>query len=91
MSIMIAGRGESTPRRLRIYANHPTIIDFADAEETKPQLELSLLEGEVSATEYPLRVAAFASINTLSLFFVSYRYNLGAYAAHRAFVEPRGG
>ncbi|KAF4564719.1 hypothetical protein EYR40_010891 [Pleurotus pulmonarius] len=67
--ILKLGRGESTPRRLRIYANYPTIIDFADAEETKPQLELSLLEGEVSATEYPLRVAAFASINTLSLFF----------------------
>ncbi|KAF9495018.1 DUF1000-domain-containing protein [Pleurotus eryngii] len=67
--ILKIGRGESTPRRLRIYANHPTIVDFADAEETKPQLELSLLEGEVSATEYPLRVAAFASINTLSLFF----------------------
>ncbi|KAG9221695.1 hypothetical protein CCMSSC00406_0005608 [Pleurotus cornucopiae] len=71
--ILKIGRGESTPRRLRIYANHPTIVDFADAEETKPQLELSLLEGEVSATEYPLRVAAFASINTLSLFFVSSR------------------
>ncbi|KAF7426139.1 hypothetical protein PC9H_008505 [Pleurotus ostreatus] len=69
MDIVSAGRGESTPRRLRIYANHPTIVDFAEAEETKPQLELSLLEGEVSATEYPLRVAAFASINTLSLFF----------------------
>ncbi|KAF4583436.1 hypothetical protein EYR38_002187 [Pleurotus pulmonarius] len=67
--ILKLGRGESTPRRLRIYANYPTIIDFADAEETKPQLELSLLEGEVSATEYPLRVAAFASITTLSLFF----------------------
>lgn len=67
--ILKIGRGESTPRRLRIYANHPTIVDFAEAEETKPQLELSLLEGEVSATEYPLRVAAFASINTLSLFF----------------------
>jgi len=63
------GRGESTPRHLRIYANHPHIIDFADAETTKPQLNISLLEGEVGVIEYPLRVAAFASINSVSLFF----------------------
>jgi PITH domain len=58
------------PRHLRIYANHPQIVDFADAETTKPQLNVSILEGESSVTEYPLRVAAFASISSLSLFFV---------------------
>ena len=58
------------PRHLRIYANHPQIVDFADAETTKPQLNISILEGESSVTEYPLRVAAFASISSLSLFFV---------------------
>jgi hypothetical protein len=66
------GRGEVTPRHLRIYANHPTIVDFADAETTKPQLNISLLEGETGVTEYPLRVAAFTSINSLSLFFVRF-------------------
>ncbi|KAK0238264.1 DUF1000-domain-containing protein [Armillaria nabsnona] len=65
------GEGESTPRHLRIYANHPTIVDFADAENTKPQVNISLLEGETGVTEYPLRVAAFTSITSLSLFFVS--------------------
>lgn len=64
------GRGEVTPRHLRIYANHPTIIDFTDAEATKPHLDISLLEGETGVVEYPLRVAAFASITSLSLFFV---------------------
>ncbi|KAF8187072.1 galactose-binding domain-like protein [Mycena galopus ATCC 62051] len=63
------GRGESTPRHLRIYANYPTIVDFADAESTTPQLNISLLEGETGVIEYPLRVAAFASITSLSLFF----------------------
>jgi hypothetical protein len=67
----LPGRGEVTPRHLRIYANHPQIIDFADADTTKPQLDISLLEGESGVTEYPLRVAAFASISSLSLFFVS--------------------
>jgi hypothetical protein len=69
----VTGRGESTPLHLRIYANHPSIIDFADAESTKPQLDISLLDGQTDVTEYPLRVAAFANINSLSLFFVSVR------------------
>ncbi|KAF8484335.1 DUF1000-domain-containing protein [Gautieria morchelliformis] len=63
------GRGESTPLRLRIYANHPSIIDFSDAESTRPQLDINLLDGQIQVTEYPLRVAAFANINSLSLFF----------------------
>ncbi|KAF8155525.1 galactose-binding domain-like protein [Crassisporium funariophilum] len=63
------GRGEVTPRHLRIYANHSTIVDFAEAESTKPQLNISLLEGETGVTEYPLRVAAFTSVHSLSLFF----------------------
>ncbi|KAJ7927603.1 galactose-binding domain-like protein [Mycena leptocephala] len=63
------GRGESTPRHLRIYANYPTIVDFADAENTTPQLNISLLEGETGVVEYPFRVAAFTSITSLSLFF----------------------
>ncbi|KAF9455378.1 galactose-binding domain-like protein [Collybia nuda] len=63
------GRGEVTPRHLRIYANHPNIVDFADAETTKPQLNISLLEGETGVVEYPLRVAAFTSVTSLSLFF----------------------
>ncbi|KAJ7778303.1 galactose-binding domain-like protein [Mycena metata] len=63
------GRGEVTPRHLRIYANHPDIVDFADAETTTPQLNISLLEGETGVIEYPFRVAAFTSITSLSLFF----------------------
>ena len=65
------GRGETTPLHLRIYANHTSIIDFSEAESTRPQLDISLLDGQIEVTEYPLRVAAFANINSLSLFFVS--------------------
>ncbi|KZT03774.1 DUF1000-domain-containing protein [Laetiporus sulphureus 93-53] len=67
--LLKVGRGELTPRHLRIYANHTTIVDFAEAEELSPELNISLLEGEVGVTEYPLRSAAFASIHSLSLFF----------------------
>ncbi|GBE83831.1 DUF1000-domain-containing protein [Sparassis latifolia] len=63
------GRGEETPRRLRIYANHTNIVDFNEAEEVTPQLNINLLEGEVAVTEYPMRSAVFANIHSLSLFF----------------------
>lgn len=67
---MGTGRGEVTPRRLRVYANRANIIDFSEVEEAQPSLNISLLEGEIGVTEYPLRMAAFSSINSLSLFFV---------------------
>ncbi|KIM47166.1 hypothetical protein M413DRAFT_440671 [Hebeloma cylindrosporum] len=63
------GRGEMTPRHLKIYANHSTIVDFSEAESTKPQLNISLLEGETGVVEYPVRVASFTSVHSLSLFF----------------------
>ncbi|KXN83032.1 hypothetical protein AN958_01854 [Leucoagaricus sp. SymC.cos] len=63
------GKGEFAPRHLRIYANHNTIVDFAEADSTNPQLNISLLEGETGVTEYPLRVAAFTSVHSVSLFF----------------------
>ncbi|KAJ3930612.1 MAG: galactose-binding domain-like protein [Lentinula lateritia] len=63
------GRGEVAPVHLRIYANHPNIVDFSEAETTKAQLDITLLQGEPGVVEYPLRVAAFTSINSVSLFF----------------------
>jgi len=63
------GRGELAPRHLRIYANHATIIDFEDAEATKPQLNITLQEGEAGVIEYPLNIPAFANVHALSVFF----------------------
>jgi hypothetical protein len=53
-----------------MYANRPNIIDFSEADDVQPSLNISLLEGETGVTEYPLRMAAFSNINSLSLFFV---------------------
>ncbi|EMD35605.1 hypothetical protein CERSUDRAFT_53781 [Gelatoporia subvermispora B] len=63
------GRGEMTPRHLRIYANHTNIVDFGEAEEFTPNLNINLLEGEVGVMEYPMRSASFANVHSLSLFF----------------------
>ncbi|KAF8137363.1 galactose-binding domain-like protein [Boletus edulis] len=67
--ILKIGRGESTPRHLKIFANYSNIVDFADMENTKPHLDISLLEGDTGAVEYPLRIAAFTSVHALSLYF----------------------
>ena len=64
------GRGDLTPRHLRVYANRTTIVDFSEAEDITPQLNISLLEGETGVTAYPLHAAAFANVHSLSLYFV---------------------
>ncbi|KAG1776369.1 PITH domain-containing protein [Suillus placidus] len=65
------GRGDTTPRHLRAYANHPNIIDFSDAENTKPHFRISLLDpGETyGVVEYPVKAAAFTNVRSLSLYF----------------------
>ncbi|KAL7277257.1 hypothetical protein ACG7TL_009110 [Trametes sanguinea] len=63
------GRGESAPRRLRIYANRTNIVDFSEAEEITPQLDIRLFEGETAVHEYQLRAASFANVHSVSLFF----------------------
>jgi len=65
------GRGEAAPRKLSIFTNRPTIVDFNEAESSTPNISFSLLE-ETGVVEYPLKVAAFASIHSLSLFFVRF-------------------
>ncbi|KIY61825.1 DUF1000-domain-containing protein [Cylindrobasidium torrendii FP15055 ss-10] len=67
--LLKTGRGETTPRRLQIFVNYPQIIDFSDAENTKPHIDMALLEGESGVTEYPLRKPVFSTVSSLSLFF----------------------
>ncbi|CEL57487.1 PITH domain-containing protein CG6153 OS=Drosophila melanogaster GN=CG6153 PE=2 SV=1 [Rhizoctonia solani AG-1 IB] len=68
-SILIkTARGEAQPRRLRVYANHPAGLDFAEAESTRPQQDISLLEGEGGVVEYPVKAATFANIISLTMF-----------------------
>ncbi|KAL4244269.1 PITHD1 family protein [Abortiporus biennis] len=63
------GRGDVQPTHLRIYANHTHIVDFSEADDFTPNLNITLSEGEVGVVEYPLRAAAFTNVFSLSLFF----------------------
>ncbi|PVF93669.1 DUF1000-domain-containing protein [Serendipita vermifera] len=63
------GHGEMSPQRLRLYLNQPSGVGFDEAESLKPHLDIALLQGQSSVTEYPLRVAAFSNVFSISLFF----------------------
>jgi len=62
-------RGELSPRRVRIYVNRPFGVDFGEVDGLKPQQDVSLLEGAEEVTEYPVRVAAFANVSSVTLLF----------------------
>ena len=68
------GRGEYTPTRMRIYANYPNIVDFSEARDLVPQLDIRLSTEMEGVTIYPINRAspAFTSINSLSIFFVRF-------------------
>ncbi|KAF7344633.1 PITH domain-containing protein [Mycena sanguinolenta] len=51
----VGSRGVYAPTLLASTPNHPTIVDFADADTTTPNLNISLLEGETAVVEYPFR------------------------------------
>ena len=77
------GRGETTPRRLRIFANHANIIDFDAVDDARPSVDIALQEGQTGVVEYPLRVSTFSNVHSLSLFFVSI-YPKGVHIASQA-------
>ncbi|KAG8813764.1 hypothetical protein FRC20_003405 [Serendipita sp. 405] len=63
------GRGELSPQRLRLYVNRPSGVGFDEAESIKPHLDIALLQGQDTVSEYPLRVTAFSNVFSMSLFF----------------------
>ncbi|OJA08370.1 hypothetical protein AZE42_01001 [Rhizopogon vesiculosus] len=62
------GKGSAMPRRLKVYANCPNIMDFNNAECIKPHLT-SLLQTKTTTVEYPVKAAAFNSVHSLDLHF----------------------
>ncbi|KZO94204.1 DUF1000-domain-containing protein [Calocera viscosa TUFC12733] len=62
-------RGELAPQRVRVYVNRPFGVYFSDIDDLKPQQDVSLLEGATEVAEYPVRVAAFANVSSVTLLF----------------------
>ncbi|KAJ3824253.1 hypothetical protein F5880DRAFT_1612161 [Lentinula raphanica] len=64
-----ASKNSDTLGSLRLPRNWgPNIVDFSKAETTKAHFKIKLMQDVPRVVEYPLRTAAFASINSVSLF-----------------------
>ncbi|GAA6027415.1 hypothetical protein JCM8097_007845 [Rhodosporidiobolus ruineniae] len=69
------GRLPTSPRLCRAWVNQPGLT-FDDAASVKPAQEWELLEGEGGgrgAVEYPVRIAKFANVSEVTLFFANAR------------------
>lgn len=58
-----------------VFVNSVQIVDFQDVDSgsRRPELDMSLQAGQINVTEYPLRAAVFANVQSLSLHFVRLR------------------
>ncbi|KIY47435.1 DUF1000-domain-containing protein, partial [Fistulina hepatica ATCC 64428] len=67
------GRGEMAPQHLRIFANLPSMPSFAEAEDMRPHVDLSLSvarEDEGGVAVHPVRPASLSGdVTSLTLFF----------------------
>ena len=68
------GQHPESPRLVKVWANRAEPLGFDDTGSVKEDQAWELLEasdGGRGATEYPVRVARFANVSSLDLFFVS--------------------
>jgi hypothetical protein len=70
--LLNAGVEEERPRRVRVWANRQDGLDWDEVDEVQPDGEWEPLAGEREAVEYPLRVARFANVSSVTLHFVSF-------------------
>lgn len=71
--LITSATGEERIDRCKVWSNQIDPPDLEEAEENdpKPDQEFQLLPGERDCVEYPVRVARFASVSTVTLYLVS--------------------
>jgi len=57
------------PQRCRVWVNRPDGVDFGEVDDIKPEQDFELLDGETGAIEYPVKIARFNNVSTLTLHF----------------------
>jgi len=97
-----AAMGEERIERCRIWCNRIDPPDLDDIDELtdqggiKPDQEFQLLEGERDCVEYPVRVARFSSVSTLTIYLSSSRpatqrlFYLGFMGESRSYKKEAG-
>ncbi|KAM0752032.1 DUF1000-domain-containing protein [Meredithblackwellia eburnea MCA 4105] len=66
------GQHPSSPRQIKMWANRPTLVSFSDVDSVREDQSFELLEatdGSRGAVEYPVRVARFANVTCVDLYF----------------------
>ena len=69
--ISIPASGSERPSRCKVWVNRNDGIDLNEVETVKPEMEFELLEGEMGAIEYPVKIVKFSSVSSVTLAFVS--------------------
>ncbi|KAF8656824.1 hypothetical protein AX16_002372 [Volvariella volvacea WC 439] len=90
--LLKAGPIGHTPTRVQLFANQPT-LDFDDVSDKTPTQEIDIAQGR-EAFEYPVKLAKFTNISSLTLFFpsaqgaettrISYVGLLGTWTQHKS-------
>lgn len=73
--LITSATGEERIDRCKVWSNQidPPDLEEAEDNDPKPDQEFQLLAGERECVEYPVRVARFASVSTVTVYLVSSR------------------
>lgn len=71
--LITSATGEERIDRCKVWSNQidPPDLEEAEDNDPKPDQEFQLLPGERDCVEYPVRVARFASVSTVTVYLVS--------------------
>jgi len=59
------------PHRCRVWVNRPNGVNLDEVGDITPEQDFELLEGELGAVDYPVRIARFSSVSNLTLCFTA--------------------
>lgn len=76
--LITSATGEERIERCKVWSNRidPPDLEEAEENEPKPDQDFQLLPGERDCVEYPVRVARFASVSTVTVYLVSGKVKL---------------
>jgi len=71
--LITSATGDERIDRCKVWSNQidPPDLEEAEDNDPKPDQEFQLLPGERECVEYPVRVARFASVSTVTIYLVS--------------------
>lgn len=59
--------GSERPCRCKVWVNRHDGLNLTDVDTVPPEMEFELLEGELGAIEYPVKIVKFSSVSSVTL------------------------